>query len=556
MAETTASVGGAGKGGPAAGPPAGASVRMTRFQLTTVLTVLLSGQLLSALDQSIVGTAMPTMVGQLGRLDNFSLVVTAYLLTSTVATTLYGKLADLYGAKPLYLAAIVIFVAGSALVGASQNMTELVAFRAVQGAGAGGLVIMAFTICASIMPPRQLGRIQGLVGAMYALASLIGPLIGGAFTEYLSWRWCFYLNVPIGAAAVVLVWTQLDLPRTRREHRVDYLGATLLVAGVAALLLVTVWGGATYSWSSAPVLGLLAAAVVLTGLFVLRQRSAPEPLVPLHLFRNPDVSLSMVITFIVGVAMFGAFVFLPIYLQVVRGYAPTVAGLSLLPLMIAVMIGSGLSGWLMSALGRMKTFLVAGTGLMAVGLYLFSLMDRGTPAVVVWGDELIVGVGMGMVVSKLIIAAQNGVSRRDLGTITAQSAFFRIIGASIGTAAFGAVLTARLGYWQDKLVSRDTLAGLPHGTHVLYQDPKSLSHLPPSVHDDVVRMFTHSLSTVFLVSVPVMLLAFAVTFFLRDTELRGVAEATDPAAGHSGHGGPRTGSPRGGQIPRSAGTAE
>ncbi|MFL6075730.1 MAG: MDR family MFS transporter [Mycobacteriales bacterium] len=544
MAETTAT---------AAGPPAGASVKMTRFQLTTVLTVLLSGQLLSALDQSIVGTAMPTMVGQLGRLDNFSLVVTAYLLTSTVATTLYGKLADLYGAKPLYLAAIIVFVAGSALVGASQNMTELVAFRAVQGVGAGGLVIMAFTICASIMPPRQLGRIQGLVGAMYALASLIGPLIGGAFTEYLSWRWCFYLNVPIGAAAVVLVWTQLRLPRTRREHRVDYLGATLLVAGVAALLLVTVWGGATYSWSSAPVLGLLAAAVVLTALFVLRQRSAPEPLVPLHLFRNPDVSLSMVITFIVGVAMFGAFVFLPIYLQVVRGYAPTVAGLSLLPLMIAVMIGSGLSGWLMSAVGRMKTFLVLGTGLMAVGLYLFSLLDAGTPAVVVWGDELIVGVGMGMVVSKLIIAAQNGVSRRDLGTITAQSAFFRIIGASIGTAAFGAVLTARLGYWQDRLVSRDTLAGLPHGTHVLYQDPKALRHLPPSVHDDVVRMFSHSLSTVFLVSVPVMLLAFAVTFFLRDTELRG---ASDSAPEQAGHGGPRTGSPAGGQIPRSAGTTE
>jgi EmrB/QacA subfamily drug resistance transporter len=500
------------------------SIGLARWQVRTVLIVLLSGQLLSALDQTIVGTALPTMVGELGRLDNFSLVVTSYILTSTVATALYGKLSDIYGAKPMYMSAIGIFVLGSLLVGFSNNIPEMVAFRAVQGLGAGGLVTLAFTISATVVPPRQIGRIQGLVGAMYALASLIGPLIGGTFTQYLSWRWCFFINVPVGVAALVALAMKLKLPETRREHTIDYSGAFFLVAGIAILLLVMIWGGATYAWTSPQILGLLALSLVLAVLFVVREKRAREPIVPLTIFRKPSIAMAMVITFVIGMATIGAYFFLPIYLQVVRGNGPTRAGLHLLPLMIAVMIGSGGSGWLMSIVGRMKAVIVLGAGIMTVSLFLFSLLDAATPVWVLWADEVVMGLGMGMVISKLIITVQNSADRRDIGTVTAQTAFFRLVGSSIGTAVFGAVLTARMRFWQPQLLTERALSRLPHGSQVVYTDPASIRGLgstAPQVHAQVVEVFSRSLHTVFLVALPIMLVAFVLTWFLPDVTLRG-----------------------------------
>jgi EmrB/QacA subfamily drug resistance transporter len=507
-----------------AGPPPEGPSRMSRWQLTTVLTVLLSGQLLSALEQTIVGTALPTIVGDLGNLSDLALIVTAYLLTSTVATAVYGKLADLYGPKPMYLSAIGIFTGASLLVGLSQNMGQLVAFRALQGIGGGGLVVLAFTICASVLPPRQLGKIQGLVGAMYALAAFGGPLLGGAFTQHASWRWCFLINVPVGIAGFVAVAGLLRLPPGARRARVDYLGAALLVAGVSVLTLLTFWGGSRYGWTSAPIVGLFGALAVVAALFVLRERSAPEPLTPPRLLRNPEISLAMVITFVSGVAMLGAYVFLPVYLQVVRGDEPTTAGLQLLPLMIAVMVGSGASGWLVAAvLGRMKLVILLGTGIMTLSLYLFSRLSAGTPVALFWAYEVVMGIGLGMVISKLIIAVQNRVDRRDLGTITAQAAFFRIIGAAIGTAVLGAVLASRLAFWQVRTLSGPALDRLPGGGRILYADPASIRRLAatdPALHGQVVDAFARSLHTVFLVATPIMAVAFLLTFFLPNTRLR------------------------------------
>ncbi|HEV7651166.1 MAG TPA: MDR family MFS transporter [Actinophytocola sp.] len=517
----------------AAGQPAG----LSRWQFRTVLTVLLTGQLLSALDQTLVGTALPTMVGEFGHLDSFALVVTSYLLASTASMALYGKLADLYGPKRVYMTAIGIFTAGSLLVGLAQDMTQLVICRALQGIGAGGLVVIAFTIAASVVPPRQLGRVQGLVGAMYALASLFGPLAGGALTEFVSWRWCFLINVPIGVAGVLVLGTMLKLPVTRREASVDYLGAILLVAAVSTLVLITIWGGSRYPWGSAPILGLVAGTVVLVVALLLRERRAAEPIIPLSLFGKPEISLALVITFLIGVATIGAYFFVPIYLQVVRGNDPTTAGLNIVPLMIAVMIGSGASGWLIAAvLGRMKVIVVGGVGIMTLGLYLFSLLDADTPAWQLWCYLAVMGVGMGMVISKLIVTVQNSVSGRDIGTITAQANFFRVIGSAIGTAVFGAVLTAQLASASSGL-SASALDALPDGSAVLYQDPAAIHALAdtaPAAYAQVVAMFADSMRTVFLVALPLMVLAFVLCWFLPNTKLRD----GDRGHGHGGHGAP------------------
>lgn len=500
-------------------------VGLAPWQLRTVLMVLLTGQLLSALDQTIVGTALPTMVGQFGQIDAFSLVVTSYLLTTTAAMALYGKLGDLYGPKPVYLFSIGIFTLGSLLVGFSQDMTQLVIFRAVQGIGAGGLVVLAFTISASVVPPRQLGRVQGMVGAMYALASLAGPLVGGAFTEYVSWRWCFWINVPIGIIGLFVLATNLKLPKVSRSASVDYIGATLLVAAISVLVLISIWGGTEYAWGSPQVLGLIAAAVVLVAVFLWWEKRAKEPIVPLSLFRGPEIGLAMVITFVIGVATIGAYFFLPIYLQVVRGDDPTLAGLNLLPLMIAVMIGSGLSGWLIAALlGRTKVVVVAGVATMSGGLFLLSLLDATTPAWQLWLYQVVLGLGMGMVISKLIIAVQNLVSRRELGTITAQANFIRVIGSAIGAAAFGAVLAARLG----------TAATSDLTANAVYQDPAAIKQLQttqPELYPQVIEAFTGGLARVFTVAGFLMLGAFVLAFFLPNTKLR-----DEHGHGHQGHG--------------------
>jgi EmrB/QacA subfamily drug resistance transporter len=526
----------------------GPRARLSRWQTRTVLTVLLTGQLLAALDQTVTGTALPTILGQLGGLRSLSLLITVYLLTSTVSTPLYGKLADTYGAKPVYMAAIGIFTLGSALTGLSQNAAQVVIFRAVQGAGAGGLVVIAFTISASVVPPRQIGRVQGLVGMMYMLASLAGPLIGGAFTQYASWRWCFLINVPIGLAALAAVAVLLRLPAAGTRHRIDYLGAVLLVAAVSVLLLITVWGGTRYAWDSGAMLGVYAGGIVLAAMFVVRERQAPEPISPVSLFRNREIALALVITFLVGIATIGAYFFLPIYLQIVRGYGPTTAGLGLLPMMLGVAIGSGASGWLIATiLGKVKVIVLAGLAIITVSLFLIAQLDASSGIWSVWTDEALLGVGMGFVISKLIMSVQNQVDRRMLGTMTAQGLFVRVIGSAIGAALLSAVLVSRLQFWQRWLLGTHSLQAIASKAPLLYQDPKSISQLAvraPGLHAEVVTAFARSLHTVFLVATPLMLLAFVLAWLLPGTRLR------DERTAHAGAGAGVPGTPAGQAQPQ------
>ena len=490
---------------PQDGPPEAGGRR-----LRLILAGLMLGMLLAALDQTIVATALPTIAGDLGGLNHLSWVVTAYILASTISTPLYGKLGDLYGRKKLYEAAIVIFAA------------VLAAW----------LIVGALAIIGDVVSPRERGRYMGVFMGVFGLASVAGPLLGGFFTESLSWRWVFYINLPIGAFALFVVAGSLRLPRHRTQHSVDYLGAALLALGVTAIILLTTWGGTQYAWGSAPTVILAIAGVALIAAFVAVERRASEPILPPALFTNSVFSVTSIVGFIVGFAMFGAIVYLPLFLQTVDGASPTVSGLRMLPLMGGLLLTSVGSGQLIARWGRYKVFPIVGTATMTLGLYLLSLMSAATTH---WESSLymlVLGLGLGLVMQVLVVAVQNAVPYRFLGTATSAATFFRSIGGSFGVAVFGAIFTATLRDNLPKYLPPEALAKVPHGN--VSFNPAQLKALPAPIHNGFVEAFAHSLQTVFLVGVPFGVLAFVLTWFLKEVPLRTQAHvdvgAESPAA--------------------------
>jgi EmrB/QacA subfamily drug resistance transporter len=491
----------------------------THRQIMVILGGLMLGMLLAALDQTIVATALPTIVGDLGGLNHLSWVVTAYLVASTVTTPLYGKISDLYGRKKVFQFAIVVFLIGSALAGLSQNMMELIAFRGIQGVGAGGLMTLAMTIIGDVVPPRERGRYQGYMGAVFALSSVIGPLLGGFFVDQLSWRWVFYVNIPVGAVALVVTSAVLDLPHRRVSHSIDYVGTALLVGGVGSVLLAVTWGGTQYAWGSPTIIGLAVVGAVLLTTFVAVERRAAEPVLPPYLFRNRVFTVATATMFIVGLAMFGGIIYLPLFLQVVTGRSATNAGLLLLPLILGIMFTAITSGRIISRTGRYKIFPVTGMLVMALGMYLLSTMGPTTTTLDASAFMAVLGLGLGMVMQVLILAVQNAVDQRDLGTATGAATFLRSMGGSFGVALFGAVLSNRLATNLADLLPGGSLPpGISPDT--LKGSPAAILSLPDAVRGPVIEAFARSIDTVFLAGVPIAIIGFAISLLLREDPLR------------------------------------
>ncbi|MFC7467873.1 MDR family MFS transporter [Actinomadura keratinilytica] len=432
--------------GRAAGGPGAAAAADGQSPPGVLVSIgaLLLGMLLAALDQTIVATALPTIVSDLGGLDHLSWVVTAYLLAATAATPLWGKLGDQYGRKKLFQTAIAIFLAGSVLCGIAQDMPQLIGFRALQGLGGGGLMVLSMAIVGDLVPPRERGRYQGLFGAVFGATSVLGPLLGGIFTEHLSWRWVFYVNVPLGAIALVVIAAALHIPTRPARHVIDYLGTFLVAAVAACLVLAASLGGTTWAWGSPQIIGLAVLAVVLGAWFVRVERRAAEPVLPLRLFRVHTFTLSAVISFIIGFAMFGAMTYLPTFLQVVRGITPTLSGVHMLPMVAGVLLASTVSGQLITRTGHWKVFPVAGTGITAAGLLLLHRLRQNTGDLEMSLYFFTFGVGLGLVIQVLVLVVQNAVPYEDLGVATSGATFFRSIGASFGVAVFGTIFTSRL----------------------------------------------------------------------------------------------------------------
>jgi EmrB/QacA subfamily drug resistance transporter len=497
-----------------------AQTQRVRLIFGALLLVLL----LASLDQTIVSTALPTIVGDLGGISKLSWVVTAYLLASTVVGPVYGKLGDLYGRKLVLQSAIVIFLVGSALCGISQNMTELIVFRAIQGLGGGGLIVVTIAVVGDIIPPRDRGRYQGFFGAVFGVSTVIGPLLGGFFVDNLSWRWIFYVNLPIGLFALAVIATVFRAPTDHSKHTIDYLGAALLAGGLSGIVLYTSLGGTTYAWGSTPMVALVVTGVVLLVAFVFAERRAAEPILPLEIFANRVFRVTSAVGFIVGFALFGSVTYLPLYLQDVKGHSPTISGLLLTPMVGGLLVTSIGSGQLISRFGRYKPFPVAGTALMAFGLWLLSRLEVDTSTVVAGAYMLVLGLGLGLVLQVLVLAAQNAVEYKYLGVVSSGSTLFRQIGGSIGVAVFGAIFANQLA---------TNLEGkLPPGAHVpTAADPAVVKRLPPAIHLGYITAITDALQPVFLTAAGVAVLGFLISWLLPEVTLRTTAQAPDPGDG-------------------------
>lgn len=499
-------------------------------EIMVVMSALMMALFLSALDQTIVSTALPRIASDLQGLDKLSWVATSYLLASAVVTPIYGKLGDMYGRKKLFISSIVIFLIGSVLSGLSQSMDQLIGFRAIQGLGAGGLMALVFAIIGDVVPPRQRGRYQGYFGAVFAISSVAGPLLGGLFTERLSWNWIFFINVPVGALALWMVATRMHLPARRSPHKIDYQGMFLLSVSAVSLLLVSVWVGTKYAWNSQQIVSLGLAAVVFGALFVFRERRAEEPLLPLGLFRNDIFNVSVLLSVLSGMAMFASILYIPQYQQIVRGNSPTESGLLMLPLVVGLMSASVVSGRLVSKHGRYKRFPIMGTLLMAFGIWLFSNLTLTTSHVWLSIWMFIIGAGLGQLMQIPTLAVQNSTPRETMGTATSSVVFFRSIGTSLGGAIFGNILIARLTHY---LQVNFQGAAIPASAIT-----QGVAGLPAAARNPALQAYVSAFQDMFLLAIPIALAAFVAALFLREIPLRNsmhnqVAEPqTVPAQAH------------------------
>ena len=522
---------------------------LTHKEIMFVLSGLMVGMLLAALDQTIVSTALKRIVEDFNGLEHYTWVVTAYLLTSTASTPLYGKISDLYGRRPVFQFAIITFLIGSFAAGAATSMTQLIAFRAVQGLGAGGLMSLTFVIIGDIISPRERGKYQGYFGGVWGLSSVAGPLLGGYFSDHAQilgvtgWRWIFYINLPFGIAALIITSMSLHIPKVKREHSIDYLGALLLVSGVSALLLGISVYGPQDGWQASKTLLTLAAALVLILLFIFQESRAKEPILPLTLFKNHTFSVTSVMAFIIGAGMFGAIIMLPLYLQVVKGDSATSAGLKLIPFMIGIVSMSIVSGKMITKHGHYKRFPIIGLALMTIGLAMLSTLTATTPFWKLSIYAVLIGAGLGFSMQTVVIALQNSVDFRDLGVATSANTFFRSIGATIGVALFGTVYASRLAHNLpieiEKLRASNPAAlvgATPEKFEALKENTAVLQTFSPELQVGIINAFVNSFHIVFLTAVPVTVIGFFIAFMLRETPLRtgaGHQAAKDEAAGEA-----------------------
>jgi EmrB/QacA subfamily drug resistance transporter len=492
-----------------------------------VLMALMIAMLLAMLDNMIIGTAMPTIVGELGGLAHLSWVVTAYTLATAASTPIWGKLGDMYGRKGVFLTSIVIFLIGSVLSGMAQDMGQLIGFRAVQGLGAGGLMVGVMAIIGDLIPPRERGRYQGMMAGVMALAMIGGPLVGGTITDHLGWRWSFYINLPLGAVALAMVTAVLHLPERPPAARssIDYLGAALLTTAITSTVLVTTWGGTEYAWGSPEVLGLTALGLASLVAFLFAERRAADPVLPLHIFRSRNFTLMSVIGFLSGFAMFGGVLYLPLFQQAVQGASATNSGLLLLPLLLSMMAVSLIAGRVTTHSGRYKVFPIAGGALMVTGMFLLAQMDTGTSRLVSGLYMAVLGAGLGFLMQITMLVAQNSVEMKDMGVASSAATLFRTLGGSFGVALMGSLFTTRV---QDAMADRLGEAGAGATAGSAQLDAASLAKLPEAVREAYQHAVAVGTSAAFLLGAAVAVLGFAAAWFVKEVPLKGAGPQDTP----------------------------